>query len=284
MVKRLVKEPLLHFLLLALVIFAAYGVLGRWQTDKPDSIVVSAVKIEQLAAIFARTWQRPPTDAELKGLIDDFVKEEIYVREATALGLDNDDTVIRRRLRLKMEFMNDAGADALVPSDADLDGYLKAHPDEFKVEPMMAFQQVFLNPDQHGSRIDRNAAAILTALRATPAPDAATLGDGTLLPHELPLTGKSSISQIFGLEFAEALDEAAVGEWTGPVASGFGLHIVRVSERKAGRHPALNEVRDAVAREWANAKRKEHEDARINELLKRYHVTIESPFSGSAIP
>ncbi len=247
MIKRLVKEPLFHFLLLALVIFAAYRVLGPTNAVRPDGIVVTAPRIEQLAAVFAKTWQRPPTAAELKGLIDDYVKEEIYVREATALGLDKDDTVIRRRLRFKMEFMNDTGVETLAPTDTDLETYLKAHAAEFEVDPMTAFQQVFLNTQQRGDKIEQDAATILAALRATPPADAATLGDATGLPHELPPTGKATVSQIFGPEFADALDKVAPGQWTGPLTSSFGLHIVYVSKREAGRMPALNEVRDAVA-------------------------------------
>ncbi len=283
MLKRLLKEPLVHFLLLALVIFAAYGALGPTGEVRPDGIIVTTPKIEQMAAVFAKTWQRPPTAEELKGLIDDYVKEEIYVREATALGLDKDDTIIRRRLRQKMEFMNDAGVDVLAPTDAELEAYLKAHAAAFAVDPMTAFRQVFLNPDQHGDRVEQDAVAILTSLNATPPADAATLGDATLLPYELPLTGKPAISQTFGQEFAEALDKVAPDQWAGPIMSGYGLHVVHVSKREAGRIPALSEVRDAVAREWTNTKRKELEDTRFNELLKRYHVTIENLSASGAI-
>ena len=147
---------------------------------------------------------------------------------------------------------------------------------------MLAFQQVFLNPERHGDRIDQDAAAILEALRTNPATDPATQGDASLLPAELPLTGKTSIGQTFGAEFAGALDMATPGQWTGPIKSGFGLHIVRVAERKAGRTPALDEVRDAVVREWSNDKRKELEDSRFNALLKRYEVTIENPSGAQA--
>ena len=281
MLKRLLNEPLVHFIVLALVIFTGYGLLNRERTAAPDRIVVTAAKIEQLVSVFARTWQRPPTADELKGLIDDYVKEEIYVREASVLGLDEDDTVIRRRLRLKMEFLNDSVADALVPTDADLGTYLKANPGAFEIDPMLAFQQVFLNPDRHGDRIDQDAASILEVLLTSPATDPASLGDASLLPAELTLTTKTSIGRTFGADFAEALDKAAVAHWTGPVRSAFGLHLVRVSERKPGRLPALDEVRDAVAREWANARRKEIEDRRFDELLKRYEVTIEN-FGGAA--
>ena len=278
--KRLFKEPLFHFLALALVILAAYSVLHATGAGRPDGIVVTAPKIGQLASVFAKTWQRPPTADELKGLIDDYVKEEIYVREALALGLDKDDTVIRRRLRLKMEFMNDAGVDALTPTDVDLEAYLNAHPAEFEIDPTIAFQQVFLSPDRHGDKIDRDAGSVLESLRTGAAVDPAALGDATLLPYELPLTGKSAISQTFGSEFAEAICNLDPGQWTGPVKSAFGLHIVYVSERKAGRLPQLSEVRAAVVREWTDAKRRELEVDRFNDLLKRYRVTIEIPSEG----
>ena len=280
--KRLFKEPLFHFLALALVIFAAYSVLHATGAGRPDGIVVTAPKIGQLASVFAKTWQRPPTADELKGLIDDYVKEEIYVREALALGLDKDDTVIRRRLRLKMEFMNDAGVDALVPTDGDLEAYLKAHPAEFEVDPMIAFQQVFIGPERHGDKIDQDASSVLESLRTGAAVDPAALGDATLLPYELPLTSQLAISQIFGPEFAEAIFNLDPGQWAGPIKSGFGEHVVHVLERKAGQLPQLEEARAAVVREWTDAKRKELEGDRFNDLLKRYRVTIEMPGEGGA--
>lgn len=284
MLKRLLKQPLVHFIALALVIFAVYGLLNLGGTQAPDGIIVTAPKIEQIGAVFAKTWQRPPTAEELKGLIDDYVKEEIYVREALALGLDKDDTVIRRRLRQKMEFLSDAAVDALAPTDAELDAYLKAHAGAFEIDPMLAFQQVFLNPDRHGGKIDPDAASVMEVLLARSATDPASLGDASLLPPELPLTRKTSIVQTFGADFAEALDKATPGQWTGPIRSGFGVHLIRVLERKAGRVPALDEVRDAVAREWANAKRKELESRRLEELLMRYEVTIETPAASGTAP
>lgn len=284
LLKRLFREPLLHFIALALVIFAIYGVLGPTGAEKPDTIVVTASKIEQLAAVFAKTWQRSPSSEELKGLIDDYVKEEIYVREALALGLDEDDTVIRRRLRLKMEFMNDASADDLTPTDTDLEAYLKAHSDKFAVEPMTAFQQIFLDPKRHGDNLDPKVAAIFDILTANPATDPTTLGDASLLPSRLPLTDAASIDQTFGPAFAAAIDKVQLGMWTGPITSSFGAHVVYVSERKAGRLPALSDVREAVTREWLNDKRRELEDARLNALLERYQVTIEGSPGADTVP
>jgi hypothetical protein len=275
--KRLLREPLVHFTALALLIFVAYAVLAPRAHQAPAGrIVVSAGKIEQMAAIFARTWQRPPSAEELKGLIDDYVTEEIYVREALALGLDIDDTVIRRRLRQKMEFMTSADVDALTPTDAELQAYLDAHPDDFSQAPQFAFQQVFLNPDRHPGRLEQATLTLLETLRADPAADASLLGDGSLLPFELPLTSVRSIDRIFSPEIAAAVAQAEPGDWTGPVASPYGLHLIRVMAKEPGRLPALAEVRDAVLREWSNTRRLEMEGARLADMLRRYEVAIEA--------
>ena len=276
MLRSLLKEPLVHFLVLGLIVFAVYHALNRSAEPEPGKIVVTQARIEQLAGLFAKTWQRPPTAIELKGLIDDYVKEEILYREARALGLDNNDTVIRRRLRQKMEFLSDAVIGTLKPTEADLEAYLKANPSKFERDPQIAFEQVFLKPDRRGDRIEEDAASILEILNSDAAADAAALGDATLLPSELGLTSARGISQTFGPEFANAIDQVKPDAWTGPIKSTFGQHLVRVTQRKPGRVPELSEVRDAVKREWATEQRRKLEDKRFAELLKRYEVSIEA--------
>jgi PPIC-type PPIASE domain len=283
MLGRLFREPLVHFVIAALSIFAAYHVLApSAEGSKESHIVVTTGKIEQIAARFDQIWRRPPTPQELKGLIDEEVKEEIYVREALALGLDKDDTLIRRRLRQKMELLSDTGADALSPSDAELSAYFRAHPERFAVDPAISFQQIFLNPRRQGAAIDQTVTNILRTLEASPEIEVTSLGDTSLLPPEMPLTSMKSIGHVFGNEFADAIGKAKAGVWTGPIASGFGLHIVRVSERREGRAAALGDVRDAVIREWSNDKRQQLESERFAALLKRYEVTVEGvPAAGA---
>jgi hypothetical protein len=279
---RLLREPLVHFLAFALIVFAAYHILAPSADGRTGRIVVTAGKVEQIAVRFAQIWQRPPTPQELKGLIDEEVKEEIYVREALALGLDKDDTLIRRRLRQKMELLSEAGVDAASPTEAELEAYLKSHAEAFAINPAISFRQVFLNPQRQGTGIDRTAEAILETLKVKPETDVSTLGDASLLPTEMPLTDLKTIGHMFGSEFADAIGKAKAGVWTGPIASGFGLHIVRVSERQQGRISVFGEVRDAVTREWTNDKRKELESDRLAALLKRYEVTVEGlPAAGT---
>lgn len=273
MLARVLREPLVHFLFLAGLIFAAHGLLAG-KIEPEEAIVVTPAKIEQMASIFARTWQRPPTADEMKGLIDDFVKEEIYVREAVRLGIDQDDTVIRRRLRMKMEFLNDAEAEATPATDADLAAYLAAHPDKFEEAPRVAFAQVYLDAQKRGPSAQADAAALLASLKKDQSL-AAEAGDASLLPPSMPLSSRQDIAQLFGDDFAGAVVVLPAGGWQGPIPSGFGLHLVKVTGQEAGRLPALAEIRPQVEREWMNDRREAMARQKLDELLKRYKVVIE---------
>lgn len=283
MLKRWLKDPLVHFMAIGLAIFAGYALLNRNRPDPQTSIVVSTAKIEQLVTLFGRTWQRPPTSGELKAMVDDYVKEEILVREALALGLEKDDDAIRRRLRTKIEFLYDAESEALQPSDEALTAYLKANAARYTTEPVIAFEQVVLRPDVRGERIDADAAVILAMLRGAHAPDASRLGDSMMLPFASPPSSRTAIARIFGPEFAEAIETAPQGAWTGPVVSPYGLHLVRVTYVDRGREQALKDVRSAVMRDWMNDQQKRIGAARLTALLERYKVTIEAPAAASAI-
>ena len=211
-------------------------------------------RVEHLAAGLAKTWQRPPTDAEIKGLVDDWVREEIAMREAIAMGLDKDDTVIRRRLRQKLEFVSDDIAAQTEPTDADLNAYLQAHPESFRVEPRFTFSQVYLDPAKHGTKLVRDLAQLLAQLQqAGGKTDGAALGDSILLENKFAAVPAGEVAKQFGEQFAAALGGVKPGQWQGPIESGYGVHLVLVSERTEGRQPELANVRDVMRREWANA-------------------------------
>jgi hypothetical protein len=274
--KRILREPLLHFLLLGTIIFLVYGWMSKGSNDAPGKITISEGQVVAMAGSFARAWQRPPSDEELAGLIKDRVQEEVYCREAMALGLDKDDTVIRRRLRQKMEFVSDDVAALADPTDDELGAYLKAHADAFRVERQFTFSQVYLNPERQGDNLVRNTAQLLAQLQQAGAQaNVSELGDASLLEHSFQSLPSSEIAKQFGEKFAAKLGELRPGQWDGPVESGYGVHLVRISERTEGRLPALPEVRDAVRREWTNARRLESNEKFYAELLKRYVVTIE---------
>ena len=275
--RRLLREPLLHFLLLGALLFVAYGLLQRNGGGRgPGEIVVTQGQIEQLAAGFAKTWQRPPTSEELAGLIQDRVREEVYCREAIALGLDRDDSVIRRRLRQKMEFVSDDVAALAEPTEVELEQYLHAHPDTFRVEPRFTFLQVCLDPQKHGAELASDAAQLLAQLdHAGAEVNLSTLGDSRMLEPQYADLPASEVARQFGEPFAKALEGLVPGRWQGPVESGYGVHLVFVRERAEGRLPALSEVRETVRREWENARRVDANEAFYAELLKHYSITIE---------
>jgi PPIC-type PPIASE domain len=276
--KRVLREPLLHFLLLGAALFAAYSLVSKRSSDEPGKIVITQGQIAAMAGGFSRTWRRPPTREELEGLIRDRVQEEVYFREAIALGLDKDDTIIRRRLRQKMEFLTDDVAALAEPTDDELNDYLKAHADTFRVQRQFTFSHVYLNPERRGENLARDTEQLLAQLRqAGDKADVAELGDSFLLEHKFQSLPASEAVKQFGEKFAMKLAELPTGQWQGPVESGYGVHLVRVNHRTEGRVPALAEVRDSVRREWANAQRLEANEKFHQRLLKRYVVTVERP-------
>jgi hypothetical protein len=286
MLKRVLREPLVHFLVLGVLVFAVFAAVSGPSRVDGEAIVVGPAKVAQIEAIFARTWQRQPTSAELKGLIDEAVKDELYVREATALGLDRNDEAIRRRLRAKIQYLYDAEVEAMPVDDAALEAFLAAHPDRFITDPVYAFQQIVFRPDRRGDRIDRDAAVALAALRGAANPDPASLGDPMMLPGVVRPIDRGAIEQMFGPEFAAALADAPEGQWGPPITSPFGLHLVFLTEKRPGQLPPLAEIRPAVEREWRSEMRKTLERDRLEALLARYKVVVEplTPSTPGAAP
>ena len=273
---KFLREPLVHFLLLGVAIFAAYNIISKHTAERPGEIVITSGKIENMVTTFSRTWQRPPTQEELSGLIRDYVREEVAYREAKAMGLDEDDTIIRRRLRQKLEFVSDNLASLSEPTDGELQAYLKSHPENFTTESTYTFQQVYLNPQKHGANLQKDAQQLLVKLQqAGDKADALLLSDSFLLNHQFTNVSETELKKVFGERFANEISVLKLGLWKGPIESGYGAHLVFLSNRSPGRTALLEEVRDQVRREWANAKRVETSEKFYQALLQRYEVTIQ---------
>jgi hypothetical protein len=271
---KLLKEPLFHFLLLGVAIFGGHRLVAGGRATAPDEIVVTQGRINALTAAFTRTWQRPPTASERDGLIRDYIREEVYAREAIALGLDKDDVVIRRRLRQKLEFVSEDVLAPPEPTDDQLRAYLTSHPDAFSVEARFTFHHIFLDNERRGEGLARDVARLLAQLRL-PGTDPDTLGDPFLLDRSFEEAPAGQVAAQFGEQFAATLAELPTGQWVGPVASAYGTHLVFVAQRTGGRVLALDEVGDAVRREWVDAQRAESSERFYQGLLKAYSVTIE---------
>jgi hypothetical protein len=276
--KKLIREPFIHFVLLGAAIFVAYHFLSARVDNQPGKILITQGNVTSMMIGFSRTWQRPPTREELDGLIRDRLREEVYYREAVAMGLDRDDPVIRRRLQQKLQFVTDDVATPAEPTDAELSQYLKTHADVFRVDRRFTFNQAYLDPAKHGERLAQDINNLLTQLRQHGSSDLdlTSLGDTFLLEHRFEATPTTEIAKQFGEKFVERLADVPIGQWFGPVESGYGMHLVFVEERTGWRMPELAEVRDAVRREWTNARRLESNEKSFQTLLKHYEVVVEN--------
>ncbi len=279
--RRLLREPLLHFLVGGALLFMLYAIVVDEPEFAPDRIVIDENRVASLAATFQRTWLRPPTRGELDGLVRDFVDEEILYREGLALGLDRDDLVIRRRLRQKMEFLHTDLAEQEKPAEAELAAFLSANRERFQEPARLSFRHVFVSPDAGSSAARHRANELLRKLRAGGS-ESLVEGDPTLLPRTMVKASERDVASVFGAGFAGDVLALAGNDWTGPVASSYGLHLVRVDERVPARMPELEQIRRQVEREYETAQRAEANQRFLQELRERYQVEIRMPSVDSA--
>ena len=271
--KKILKEPLFHFLLIGAGMFVFYGQINESNGDSDNKIVVTTGHIVQFRNIFQKSWQRQPTRQELQGLIDNYLLEEVYYRKAVAMGLDRDDTVIRRRLRQKLEFLTDDAVSLVEPDDNVLQIYLSDNPDMFRTPRVYSFEQAYFNPDRHVPDPEGYVTQQLDALRA----GNIEVVDASLLPMTFNQVSAPVINRAFGQDFAAKLNNLNIGVWQGPVRSGLGLHLIRIHKRTPERLPSLAEIRPHVEREWRRAKQLELRKSLNASMLEGYEVLIKWP-------
>ncbi|TMV08926.1 peptidyl-prolyl cis-trans isomerase [Ruegeria sediminis] len=264
---RILREPLVHFVAIGGLVFALYYATRPDQSD-PDRIVISEAAVQMLANQFESTWRRPPTSAELAGIVDSYVKEEILVREAMKLSMDQNDTVIRRRLAQKMEFLIDSIATSPAPTEEELRAYFQDNIQRFTAAPRMSFEQVYLGETA-------TAEAVLGAVeRLEDGTDPASVSRSTMLPVSVDDAREPEIDGTFGRGFFAALVDAEPGAWMGPVASGYGVHAVRLVEVDVPPAPEFEAVQAAVEAEWRQSKADELAERRFDQLRGSYQVEL----------
>ena len=274
LVMRIIKEPLVHFLLAGSGLFFLYSEINGNEIDDPNQIVITQNQVKLLATNFVRVWKRSPTEEEVKLLVDDYLRDEVYYREALALGLDEDDTVIRRRLRQKLGFILEDTAALLNPSDEELTAYMLMHVDKFRIQPQMSFSQVYLSTDKR-SDIDTDVETILVRLRAGEDPQ--QLGDRIMLDDTYTLVSQDYVKRNFGDGFSHQLLSISPGSWEGPLTSGFGVHLVLITELKPSYIPELAEVKEEVKSEWLLTRTEEVKQDIFHKLLENYEVVMQEP-------
>ena len=280
--RKLLREPLLHFLLLGLLLFLLFNVVSSRQGGADRRIVINDAEVASLVQTFQGTWQRPPTLQELRGLIDSRIREEVLYREGAALGLDRDDTVIRRRVLQKLDVISEESLSPEAPSDAVLGAWLQQHAANYAQPAVLDFEQVLFDPVRHGERLKSDVEAALARLRA--GADPAKVGDQSLLPTRASASPADMVARDFGEQFASALVAAPLGVWHGPVSSGYGVHLVRVDRRVPGHPATLAEVRSAVERDWESDRRNRAKEDYYRRLRRAYSVVIEAALPTEARP
>lgn len=279
---RAMREPLVHFAIIGAVLFGAYRVIhGPPPPSAGDSIVISEGRVKQLAESYLLLAGRLPSREEMLGIMDDFVTEEIDYREAVALGLDADDTIVRRRMRQKLEFLVEDASATDEPTEADLTKWLADHAADYKLPERRSLRQVLISSDRkEGAR--PAAEAVLAKLKT--GADPSKLGDPSMLPSASPLSTEQGLAGVFGPEFAHAVFAHEGTGWFGPVASAYGQHAVLIVDREQGRSPALAEVRDRVRADWIETRRGKARDDHQARMRKRYSVRINWPEAYKGLP
>jgi len=275
------KEPLLHFILAGFALFAIYGGLrGGEERSKSRRIEITSHDIQQIEISWRARWQRPPTASELRSLIDEQVKEEILYREALALGLEKDDTIIRRRLAQKMDFLAEDVAALREPAPGEVEAWFARNQERYAPPPLATFRHLFFSMDKRGASAEADARKDL----ATLAGKDATGGDAFMFQNAYAEQTPEQVARVFGAKFAGSLFQEKSGAWRGPVESGYGWHLVWIEALMPSQPPAFETVAEQAKADWLSEQRAEAKRATFEAFKARYEVVIvkPAPLSGKA--
>ena len=281
MLSKYLREPLLHFLLIGAALFIFYTLQNDDVLADSNRIVISEAQIDHLVAMWEKRWQRSPNRDELDGLIEQKIREEVLYREALLMGLDNNDTVVRRRLAQKVQFLFSDIAAQAEPTEAQLADYLAAHTEKFIQQGSISFTHVYFNTDKRGTKAHSEAESLLDMLtqpRSTVDSnmDVTQVGDSLMLEPQQNNLRESDVDSMFGEDFSNQLFDFPVGKWSGPVSSAYGLHLVRIENRRPSINPALLTIRDQVRDEWLAEQRRLSDETFYQSLRKRYDIVVEN--------
>jgi hypothetical protein len=282
--KRLTKEPLLHFLLIAAALFGAYAWRNRTAPGESTTrqVRVGRDDVLWLKESWAKQWHRDPTPDELRGLVMGFLKEELFAREAREMGLDQNDIVVRRRLAQKVEFLVQDTAQIVEPSEDDLQKFYTAHPERFREPAQLSFTHVYFSREKRKDAAG-DASAVLTELSRAGAEDrpaaASQMGDRLLLDSDCRDVDQQAVAGQFGEEFATVVFALPAGSWHGPVKSGYGLHLVRVLSQTPARQREFAKVRHLVLDRCREQRQRKCDRDYFAGLLKKYDVVMDDTAS-----
>jgi peptidyl-prolyl cis-trans isomerase C len=281
-IRTLLKEPLVHFLLIGFAMFLVYAIVDGDVGPEDNHIKITRADIELMAARWQKQWQRLPTEEELKGLIDAHVREEVLYREAIVMGLDQNDTIVRRRVAQKMDFVLADASSAATPSDAQLEQYMQANIERFQDPARISFAHVYFSQDRRGDQAVANAEKALAVIRKQnmSVSRAIKMGDPFMMYYEYTASSRAQVARNFGEEFAESMFKQNTPGWFGPVRSGFGVHLVYISEYRDAIPPRLGDVKERVLTEYLSEQGRDAKERAYQQLRDRYSLEIEEYETG----
>ncbi|WP_299598692.1 peptidylprolyl isomerase [uncultured Microbulbifer sp.] len=273
-----IRDPSIQFAAIGAMLFAVNGLFQSGATGGDEEIVITQNRIQHLSNIFERGWQRPPEPVELQGLIDDYVREEVLYREAMKMGLDEHDTVIRRRMRMKMEFLAKDLVDAIEPTDQVLENYYTANIEKYTLPARYSFEQVFLDSEKR-TEVAEDARIILTKLTA--GTDPKTLSDSNLLQYRFENVSSERVDRLFGSDFSLQFLELEPNQWSGPLTSAYGEHLVRISAAEPRHQAEFTEIKADVLRDWQLDEQKNILETQYQTLKENYRIRVAEPVAAT---
>jgi peptidyl-prolyl cis-trans isomerase C len=275
------REPLVHFLLIGLVLFAAYGYMnrGRDRAESSKQIVLTLDDLRQIDMYFVSQWHRQPTPREFQAMVEDKIREEVLYREALAMGLDKDDTIVKRRMAQKMQFLAEDVAPAQEPTTAELKAWYEKNTDKFASPSRISFRHLYFSPDQRGQRAHDEAVKALAKIAGQPEDSklAASLADQFMFQDYYGDRTPEQLAKEFGPQFAEAVSKLKSGSWQGPIESGYGWHLVFVDSVIPYRIPTFEEIEQDVKAAWLGEQKQKAWDKAYKEMRAKYTVLLPAP-------
>lgn len=278
---KIVREPLLQFLCIGLILFTVnWFIHGSKEQSSSENINISAGQVEQLAEQYRLIAGRMPSDLELQRLINDFIDEEVAYREAIALGLDTNDIIVRRRMRQKLEFLAMDMQTIKAPDDEELLSWLETHIEDYQRRERISFRYILASHDVRGNQTEADAFSFLKILEANPQTE--NLGDNSMLPATIPLSTEKEVAALFGDTFAKSAIATADQNWSEPIKSAYGYHLIYITERQPARIPSLYDIHETLSADWTRAKQQDVKEEYLKRLRKNYSVHIDWPDQHSA--
>jgi peptidyl-prolyl cis-trans isomerase C len=278
--KQWLREPLLHFLLIGAALFVGYRVLNPTPTPETASqssrIELTHDDLLQMSVTWLAQGRPAPTPEQMRNLVEHRVREEILYREALALGLDKGDTIVRRRLAQKMEFLAEDVSAIKEPTTEKIRAWFASNAQRFALAPRVSFRHLYFSFDQRGGRAGEEAAQALAQIAGKPGdwPGATALADPFMFQDFYGDRSFDEMAKLFGPSFARALLRLAPGAWQGPIESGYGWHLIFVDSIAPARVPAFEEIEPEVKSEWVAEQREEAKRKAFEIMRARYQVVL----------